>query len=116
MVIALIAVLRLELSRRDGGSCGGGFRGLRPGAIMSGSTGPSGLDIADHMVRYLSADTHPDHDSIGKFRRESKELLASAFHQVLELAASAKELKVGGLTVSPNSRKPRRKSWASGAS
>ena len=83
---------------------------------MSGSTGPSGLDIADHMVRYLSADTHPDHDSIGKFRRESKELLASAFHQVLELAASAKELKVGGLTVSPNSRKPRRKSWASGAS
>ena len=53
MVIALIAVLRLEPSRRDGGSCGGGFRGLRPGAIMSGSTGPSGLDIADHMVRYL---------------------------------------------------------------
>ena len=64
--------------------------------------------LPDHMVRYLSADTHPDHDSICKFRRENKELLASAFHQVLELVAGAKVLKVGDLTVSPNSRKPRR--------
>ena len=39
-------------------------------------------------TRYLCADTHPDHDSICKFRRENKELLSSTFHQVLELAAS----------------------------
>ena len=50
-------------------------------------------------VRYLCADTHPDHDSICKFRRENKELLSSCFHQVLELAATAKVLKVGNITV-----------------
>lgn len=50
-------------------------------------------------TRYLCADTHPDHDSICKFRRENKELLSSAFHQVLELAATARVLKVGDLTV-----------------
>jgi transposase len=51
-------------------------------------------------VRLLCADTHPDHDSICKFRRENKELLASSFHQVLELAAEARVLKVGDITVS----------------
>lgn len=50
-------------------------------------------------VRLLCADTHPDHDSICKFRRENKELLAGVFHQVLELAAEARILKVGDLTV-----------------
>ena len=50
-------------------------------------------------VRYLCADTHPDHDSICKFRVENKELLADAFHQVLECAARAKILKVGDITV-----------------
>ena len=51
-------------------------------------------------VRLLCADTHPDHDSICKFRRENNELLTSAFHQVLELAANACVLKVGDITVS----------------
>lgn len=50
-------------------------------------------------VRFLCADTHPDHDSICKFRRENKELLSSCFHQVLELAANAQVLKVGNITV-----------------
>jgi transposase len=35
-------------------------------------------------VRCLCAGTHPDHDSICKFRRENKALLESSFHQVLE--------------------------------
>jgi len=56
-------------------------------------------------VRYLCADTHPDHDSICKFRRENKELLSSCFHQVLELAADAEVLKVGDLTVSVDGTK-----------
>jgi|TARA_B110000196_G_scaffold296960_1_gene287693 transposase len=47
------------------------------------------LTYENVAVRYLCADTHPDHDSICKFRRENKELLSSAFHQVLELAANA---------------------------
>ena len=50
-------------------------------------------------MRFLTADTHPDHDSICKFRRENKDLLASSFHQVLELAARAKVLQVGDITV-----------------
>ena len=50
-------------------------------------------------MRFLTADTHPDHDSIYKFRRENKDLLASSFHQVLELAARAKVLQVGDITV-----------------
>ena len=50
-------------------------------------------------VRFLTGDTHPDHDSICKFRRENKALLAHAFHQVLELAALSHILKVGDITV-----------------
>ena len=50
-------------------------------------------------VRLLCADTHPDHDSICTFRRRNKELLAACFHQVLELAAEARVLRVGELTV-----------------
>jgi len=57
------------------------------------------LTYENVAVRYLCADTHPDHDSICKFRRENKDLLATAFHQVLELAARARVLQVGNLTV-----------------
>jgi transposase len=56
-------------------------------------------------VRFLTADTHPDHDSICKFRRENKDLLSSCFHQILELAATANILKVGDLTVSVDGTK-----------
>jgi transposase len=57
------------------------------------------LTYENVAVRFLTADTHPDHDSICKFRRENKDLLASSFHQVLELAARAKVLQVGDITV-----------------
>jgi len=58
------------------------------------------LTYENVAVRYLTADTHPDHDSICKFRRDNKALLSSAFHQVLELAARARVVQVGDLTVS----------------
>lgn len=58
------------------------------------------LTFENVAVRFLTADTHPDHDSICKFRRENKDLLTSAFHQVLELAARARVLQVGDITVS----------------
>ena len=63
------------------------------------------LTYENVAVRYLCADTHPDHDSICKFRRENKELLSGCFHQVLELAANAKVLQVGGITVSVDGTK-----------
>lgn len=56
-------------------------------------------------VRLLCADTHPDHDSICKFRRENAELLSSCFHQVLELAAGSGVMRVGDLTVAMDGTK-----------
>jgi transposase len=50
-------------------------------------------------VRFLCADTHPDHDSICKFRTDNEALLTSSFNQVLECAALAKVLKVGSITL-----------------
>jgi transposase len=58
------------------------------------------LTYENIAVRDLTADTHPGHDSVCKLRRENKELVSSAFHQVLELAARARVLQVGDLTVS----------------
>jgi len=63
------------------------------------------LTYENVAVRYLCADTHPDHDSICKFRRENKALLSSCFHQILELAILANILKVGKLTVSGDGSK-----------
>ncbi len=56
-------------------------------------------------VRYLCAGTHPDHDSICNFRVQNGELLAKNFHQVLELAARAKVLKVGSITLAQDGTK-----------
>ena len=41
-------------------------------------------------MRVLCADTHPDHDTIGTFRRENKELAGEAFVKVLEIAHKLK--------------------------
>ena len=50
-------------------------------------------------VRYLSGDTHPDHDTICKFRRENLEAFGTAFLHVLELAREMGVLKVGTVSV-----------------
>lgn len=53
----------------------------------------------DIAVRYLCADTHPDHDTICKFRRENVEAISTSFVQVLQLARELKLLKVGTISV-----------------
>lgn len=53
----------------------------------------------DIAVRFLTADTHPDHDTIATFRRENFELVAQCFVHVLELAQEMKLLKVGTVSV-----------------
>jgi transposase len=53
----------------------------------------------DIAVRYLTADTHPDHDTIATFRRENFEAVAECFVGVLELARALKLLKVGTVSV-----------------
>lgn len=49
----------------------------------------------DVAVRFLAGNTHPDHDTICKFRRENLEVFSSAFVSVLELAKELKLLKLG---------------------
>lgn len=53
----------------------------------------------DIAVRYLCADTHPDHDTICTFRRRNLEAVASTFVEVLELARELKLLQLGTISV-----------------
>ncbi len=53
----------------------------------------------DVGVRYLSGDTHPDHDTICSFRRQNAAVVKEAFVEVLRLASEMKLLKVGVVSV-----------------
>ncbi len=56
-------------------------------------------------VRLLTADTHPDHDTLCTFRRENAALLTESFVKVLQLAQQLKLLKFGQLTVAVDGTK-----------
>jgi len=56
-------------------------------------------------VRVLTADTHPDHDTLCTFRRENRALLTESFVKVLQLAQQLKVLKLGQLTVAADGTK-----------
>lgn len=49
----------------------------------------------DVAVRYLTADTHPDHDTICAFRRKNLTAISAAFVEILQLAREMGLLKVG---------------------
>lgn len=53
----------------------------------------------DIAVRFIAADTHPDHDTIAAFRRENLEAFTITFHQVLLLAKELKLLKLGMVSI-----------------
>jgi transposase/Skp family chaperone for outer membrane proteins len=53
----------------------------------------------DVAIRYLCAGTHPDHDTICKFRRENLEAFRESFVDVLELARELKILKLGNVSL-----------------
>lgn len=53
----------------------------------------------DVAVRYLTADLHPDHDTICTFRRNNLEAIATAFVEVLELARELKLLQLGTVSL-----------------
>ena len=57
------------------------------------------LTYSHVSVRYLCANTHPDHDTINRFRRENKALLEEFFVKVLELARELKLVKVGTVAI-----------------
>jgi transposase len=53
----------------------------------------------DLAVRYLTGDTHPDHDTICAFRRENGKAVKQAFVEVLRLARQMGLLRVGTVSV-----------------
>lgn len=53
----------------------------------------------DISVRFLTADTHPDHDTINNFRDKNFNLVAEAFLEVLKLAKELGILKVGTISL-----------------
>ncbi len=50
-------------------------------------------------VRYLAANTHPDHDTIATFRRENGALLKAVFVQLLQLAKRSGLLRLGVIAI-----------------
>lgn len=61
------------------------------------------IEIASHYdvaVRYICANTHPDHDTICTFRRRNREAFEKFFTHVLEVAVESKVMKkVGTISV-----------------
>lgn len=53
----------------------------------------------DVAVRFIAADTHPDHDTIAAFRRGNAEAFAVAFAHILEMARELKLLSVGMVSI-----------------
>ena len=56
-------------------------------------------------VRLITADTHPDHDTICTFRRQNQPLLHESFVKVLEMAQTLKVAQFGQITVSTDGSK-----------
>jgi transposase len=60
------------------------------------------IERATHQnisVRYLTGNTHPDHDTVAKFRRENAALIRSAFVQLLRLAKGSGLLRLGAVAL-----------------
>src|SRR5258705_13307333 len=53
----------------------------------------------DLGVRFLTGDTHPDHDTICSFRRQNERLIAKFFVRAFELDRELKLLQVGTISV-----------------
>jgi transposase len=53
----------------------------------------------DVAFRYLSADQHPDHDSIAEFRKVHLEILSGLFFEALQLCQKAGLVKLGQVAV-----------------
>ena len=68
-------------------------------------------------LRYVAANTHPDHDTLATFRRRFLEEIEALFVQVLVLAREMKLLKLGhialdGTKIKANASKHTSLSWA----
>ncbi len=82
--------------------------GLLIYSYATGTFGSRRIEQSTHdsvPVRLLTADTHPDHDTLCTFRRENGALLGESFVKVLQLAQQLKVLKFGQLTVAADGTK-----------
>ena len=77
-------------------------------SYATGTFGSRRIEQSPHdsvPVRLLTADTHPDHDTLCTFRRENQALLTESFVKVLQLAQHLKVLQFGQLTVAADGTK-----------
>ena len=77
-------------------------------SYATGTFGSRRIEQSTHdsvPVRLLTADTHPDHDTICSFRRENKALLTESFVKVLQLAQQLQVLQFGQITVAVDGTK-----------
>lgn len=106
----LEAATQVEVSRFKVNRRGGGSEQYHPHMMLAlliycyanGIFGSRRIERATYRdvgVRYLCANTHPDHDTICKFRRENFEAFSEAFLQVLLMAKELRLLKVGRISV-----------------
>jgi transposase len=71
-------------------------------AYVVGTRSSRGIEKAtyeDVAFRYLSADPHPDHDSIAEFRKVPLEALGRLFLQALQLCQKAGLVKLGQVAI-----------------
>ena len=100
-----IPLHQFVVNRRGTGSAQFPPRMLLALLIYGYATGRSSsrqLEAATHSdvaVRYLTANTHPDHDTICAFRRANRAAIEAAFVQVLQLAHELRLTRVGTVCV-----------------
>lgn len=63
--------------------------------------------------RYLSADQHPDHDTLAAFRQEHIQALADLFVQALRLCQKAGLVKLGNVSIDGTKIKANANAWRS---
>lgn len=106
----LEAVERVDISRFGVNERGTGSAQYHPRTMLAlliycyanGVFGSRRIERATYRdigVRFVTADLHPDHDTIAKFRRENLAAFSECFLQVLLLAKELKLLKVGTVSV-----------------
>ena len=118
----------LDLSELEGGYEGRGKTAYHPAMLVgllfygyaTGVFSSRKLEQATYdsvAMRYITADTHPDHDTIAHFRKRFLGPLERLFVQILAMAQAMGVLRVGtvsldGTKVKANASKHKAMSWA----
>lgn len=103
-------VSQLDLSKLAQAYGGRGSAAYPPSVLLglliygyaTGVYSSRGIERATYdsvAFRYIAGNTHPDHDTINRFRRLFWEDHASSFRQVLQIAAAAGLLKLGTISL-----------------